>query len=116
MLYLEFDTEQEAELCLHMIDYLAVSFWSNQDYTVVYNPETGLHELIGKRSDTDQNNPNAQRTVTWSKIFNLDSKFYIVAPHSDARFVNWRNLMPEGINTGRDIEMEPDVFVPQNDE
>ena len=67
-LVLEFPTEADAQACLDAINDMAATYWAEQGYTVVLNPETGKKELIGKNAATGQDMPDAARTITWDSV------------------------------------------------
>lgn len=63
---LEFTTEQEAATVMAFINALAADYWTAQGYTVI--DENGIKQLIGKNALTGEDNPSAQRTLSWDAV------------------------------------------------
>lgn len=69
---------------LEAINQIASSYWQAQGYTV---DESGV---TGKKQGQD--NPDAQKTVTWDNIRTApDSTQYITSLSNDPRFVDWED-------------------------
>jgi hypothetical protein len=94
---------------LFLVNEVAAMWWASQGYTVIQT-QTGK-AVVGKNSLTGEDNPQGL-TTTWDipkpvnftydeqtgeQIPDEGTEWYIVDPASDARFVDWRLYIPEGV-------------------
>jgi hypothetical protein len=99
-------TEPQVLHDLAVINQIAAAWWAAQGYTVVQGASGP--ELIGKDAYTGEDNPDACRTKTWAEPQeHPDGYWYIPSPVNDARFINWRDHIPEGVT----IQCEEVEFV-----
>lgn len=89
-------TETEAKHDLEIINLISAQYYAGSGYTVEHGA-TGF-ELIGKNAATNQDNPNAQRTVTWDEIKEHNGQFYFTSLSNDPRFKDWRDYLPDGVS------------------
>lgn len=91
MKILEFNTQEEADTALAIINQVAAGWWSQQGFTI----ENG--ELVGKNAKTGKDQPEKARTTTWDTVKESpDGTFYFTTLTDDPRFVDWRDYLPEG--------------------
>lgn len=94
---IEFSTQLEAETGLAIVNQIAAAWWQSQGYTVIDG------ELVGKNAATGQDEPTATKTETWDIVKESpDGTFYFTSPATDARFVDWRSYLPEGVSMPED--------------
>ena len=98
-LILEFQTLEDAQTALAVINQIAAAWWQSQGFTV----EDG--ELVGKNAKTGEDAPDKARTTTWDIVQESpDGTFYFSSLSNDLRFVDWRDYLPEGVVMPDDIE------------
>lgn len=102
--YLIFDTEQEAQDALDIINQIASSWWASQGYTVING------ELVGKNASTGLDEPEKARTTTWANIVPVQDGYGFYSLSNDARFVDWRDYLPDGVTFPDDIEYTPPMI------
>ena len=98
-LILEFASEDEAQTTLDVVNQIAAAWWTQQGYTV----ENGA--LIGKNAAKGTDEPGKQRTTAWAEIKESpDGTFYFPSLSNDPRFADWRDYLPQGVNSGTEKE------------
>ena len=95
-LILEYASEADANLGLAVINEVAAQWWPTQGYTV--EEVDGVKTLIGKNTQTGEDEPSKQRTTTWDIVKESpDGTWYISSPSNKAIFfdpdngIDWRS-------------------------
>ena len=111
---------------LYIINEVAAMWWASQGYTVIQTPQGKA--VVGKNAQTGEDNPEGV-TTTWDipkpvnftydeqtgeQIPDAGTEWYIADPASDARFVDWRDYVPEGVTLKARIENHESVISNKN--
>ena len=100
-LIVEFDTAEEAQSALDVINQIAAAWWQSQGYTVING------ELVGKNAKSGLDDPRAAKTKTWDNIKLGDNgKYYFSSLSNNPMFVDWRAYLPDGIIIPTDTELQ----------
>ncbi|HNQ92923.1 MAG TPA: hypothetical protein PKI93_08350 [Alphaproteobacteria bacterium] len=109
-LILEFTALEQAQRALAAINQIAVAWWAGQGYTV----DNGT--LVGKNAANGTDEPSKQRTMTWDEVRESpDGTFYFSSPSNDTRFADWRNDLPDGLDTATEKAVPP-TWTPSGEE
>jgi hypothetical protein len=101
---LEFETQEQAQSALAVINKIAAGWWASQGFDVV-DDETSPSgkKVIGVSAKTGEPRPDAQGTTTWATIEESPvGTFYFTTLTDDPRFVDWRDYLPEGVQMPED--------------
>lgn len=100
---LVFDTQEQADQALAVINQIAENYWTARGYTVID------HQLIGKKNGID--NPDACRTIAWDIVQESpEGTYYFSDPANDIKFIDWREHLPEGV-TVHDATVFPQEWI-----
>lgn len=91
-LILEFETYQEASLCLDAIHTEMLTLMDAMGYRVL--DVDGSKHLVGKNAQTGENILDGARTIIWDEIAQSpDGTFYFASPRNDPRFAHGVNMI-----------------------
>lgn len=80
---------------LFLINEIAANWWASKGYTILQTANGKA--VVGKNFNTGEDIPDAL-TTSWDTPQQAeDGAWFITDPATDARFIDWRDYIPEGV-------------------